>query len=201
MKKYLINEIFYSLQGEGVRMGTANIFIRFAGCNQDCKIQTHGFDCDTEFQKGEMMSGEEIAAICKGIAPHGSPIVWTGGEPALQLDAGLIAQMTRAHHNFQAIETNGSIPLTYADVLDWITVSPKVPEEEIKQGFADEVKYVIGKEQALPSSLVAAQYYLISPAYQGDHLDKEVFDHCMDLCLQNPRWRLSPQMHKMWNIK
>ena len=61
MKTYLVNEIFYSLQGEGVRAGTANVFLRFSKCNLTCKTETHGFDCDTEFESGRRMSLDEIA--------------------------------------------------------------------------------------------------------------------------------------------
>lgn len=62
MKIYRVNEIFYSLQGEGVRAGTANLFLRFTGCNLTCKQETHGFDCDTEFASGRDLTLDEIVA-------------------------------------------------------------------------------------------------------------------------------------------
>ena len=61
MRGYIINEIFYSLQGEGVRAGTPNFFLRLSRCNLACKVETHGFDCDTEFESGRWMTAEEIA--------------------------------------------------------------------------------------------------------------------------------------------
>ncbi|MGA0164203.1 MAG: hypothetical protein ACO3LE_08195, partial [Bdellovibrionota bacterium] len=60
MKTYRINEIFYSLQGEGLRAGTPNFFIRFSGCNLRCSKEREGFDCDTEFQSGLDWTLEEI---------------------------------------------------------------------------------------------------------------------------------------------
>ena len=50
----LINEIFYSLQGEGVHMGKASIFIRLSRCNLRCSF------CDTEFDSGTEMTIEEL---------------------------------------------------------------------------------------------------------------------------------------------
>ncbi len=62
MKTYRVNEIFYSLQGEGVRTGTPNVFLRFTGCNLTCMKETHGFDCDTEFASGRDLTLDEIVA-------------------------------------------------------------------------------------------------------------------------------------------
>ena len=62
MERYLVNEIFYSLQGEGVRAGTPNFFLRLSRCNLACKVETHGFDCDTEFESGRWMTLDEAVA-------------------------------------------------------------------------------------------------------------------------------------------
>lgn len=65
MKTYRVNEIFYSVQGEGVRAGTANLFLRFTGCNQTCRVETHGFDCDTEFASGRDLTVDEIVSALR----------------------------------------------------------------------------------------------------------------------------------------
>jgi len=78
MSGYVINEIFYSLQGEGIRAGTANVFVRFTGCNLTCSKETHGFDCDTEFTSGRRMSANEILDEAKRIGgPCRSVIFWS----------------------------------------------------------------------------------------------------------------------------
>ena len=90
MKTYKINEIFYSIQGEGVRAGTANFFIRFSGCNLRCAKNTEGFDCDTEFQSGRALSTQEILNEIQTLNQNCSWIILTGGEPSLQLDQDFV---------------------------------------------------------------------------------------------------------------
>lgn len=195
---YMVNEIFYSLQGEGVRTGTANLFLRFSGCNQTCRKETHGFDCDTEFAGGRSMTGQEILAELRAAGPRCNWVVLTGGEPALQLDTSLITTLRDAGYQM-AIETNGSIELPAG--IDWITVSPKVAEHAIRQRTAHEVKYVRGRGQAIPRTVVQADYKLISPAFDGDQLDPSTLHWCIQLVKENPEWRLSMQMHKRWQVR
>ena len=167
-KSYVINEIFHSLQGEGVRAGTANLFLRFTGCNQACRKETHGFDCDTEFASGQPMTLAEIIAEFRRAGPGCEWVILTGGEPALQADRELIDGLHAAGYKL-AIETNGSTELPAG--LDWITVSPKVAEHAIRQRLAHEVKYVRGYGQAIPHTVVQAEHKLISPAFEGNKLD------------------------------
>ncbi|GMU23861.1 MAG: 7-carboxy-7-deazaguanine synthase [Phycisphaerae bacterium] len=195
---YLINEIFYSLQGEGMRAGTANLFLRFTGCNQTCRQETHGFDCDTEFTSGRKLNLDEIVAEFRQIAPACRWVVLTGGEPALQVDLPLIERL-HAEGYLLAIETNGSVELPPG--ADWITVSPKVAEHAIRQRTAHEVKYVRGHGQAIPRTVVQAEHKLISPAFDGPHIDPRALDWCIRLVKENPDWRLSIQMHKSWNVR
>lgn len=197
-RSYMINEIFYSLQGEGVRAGTANLFLRFAGCNQTCRKETHGFDCDTEFASGRRMTLAEILAEFRQIRPGCNWVILTGGEPALQVDRELIDALHAAGYKL-AIETNGSIELPPG--IDWITVSPKVAEHAIRQRFAHEVKYVRGYGQGIPKTVVQAEHKLISPAFEGNILDPRTLEWCIRLVKENPNWRLSVQMHKNWNIR
>jgi 7-carboxy-7-deazaguanine synthase len=198
MKPYFVNEMFYSLQGEGVRAGTANLFLRFGRCNLACRKETEGFDCDTEFESGRWLSGEEIVAGLRELSPQCDWVVLTGGEPALQIDPPLIEQLHQAGLRL-AIETNGSRELPGG--LDWITVSPKVAEHAIRQRTADEVKYVRGHGQGLPRTVVEASHYLISPAFEGDAVDPRALAWCIRLCKENPPWRLSVQQHKGWSIR
>lgn len=198
MQRYLVNEIFYSLQGEGVRAGTPNLFLRLSRCNLACKVETHGFDCDTEFESGRWMIPEEILGEFKALSETCGWVILTGGEPALQADRELIDGLHAAGYKL-AIETNGSFELP--EGIDWITVSPKVAEHAIRQRVASEVKYVRGYGQAIPRTVVQAEHYLISPAFEGADVDPRTLDWCIRLCRDNPPWRLSVQQHKLWKVR
>lgn len=198
MKTYTVNEIFYSLQGEGVRAGTVNLFLRFTGCNETCRVETHGFDCDTEFASGRKLTLEEIITELRDAGPRSAWVILTGGEPGLQVDRELIDALHVAGYKL-AIETNGSIALP--DGIDWVTVSPKVAEHAIRQRTAHEVKYVRAYGQGIPKTVVEAEHKLISPAFTGDALDQKTLDWCVQLVKDNPEWQLSIQMHKVWRIR
>jgi 7-carboxy-7-deazaguanine synthase len=115
-----INNIFQSLQGEGLRAGTPAIFIRLSGCSLRCPY------CDTRdaWSTGRRMSVTEIEASVAGLKnsfPQ-SRLVVTGGEP-LQQDLGELVARFRGKKYFVAVETNG---LHFQDLpFDWWTVSPK----------------------------------------------------------------------------
>lgn len=196
MKTYRINEIFYSLQFEGARSGTSNIFIRFAGCNLMCSY------CDTEFESFRELTLDDILKEIKQFSPCNS-IILTGGEPGLSIDDDLILGLKKAG-NYLAIETNGTISINKIMGVDWITCSPKVAEHVIKKSFphgVDELKYVRSKGQGIPRPSIKASHYFISPAFNGDLLLKENLDHCVDLVLKNPDWKLTLQNHKFINLR
>lgn len=198
MKSYRVNEIFFSLQGEGARVGQPSLFLRFSKCNLKCTVETHGFDCDTEFESGRDMTADEILAELRGLSSGCRWVVLTGGEPALQVDRELIEVLHGAGYRL-AIETNGTIELPQG--LDWITVSPKVDEDELRQRVADEVKYVRAYGQAMPEESVEADYLWISPAFDGNRIDAQTLEWCIRLVMDNPRWGLSVQMHKLWGVE
>ena len=198
MKAYVVNEIFYSLQGEGVRAGTPNLFLRLSRCNLTCTVETHGFDCDTEFESGRRLTLEEIVAEMRQLSGTCDWIILTGGEPGLQLDREMIDGLHAAGFRL-AVETNGSIELPPG--IDWMTVSPKVAEHAIRQRRADEVKYVRGYGQAIPRTVVEADHYLVSPAFDGAEIDPRALAWCIRLVRENPAWRLSVQQHKLWQVR
>jgi 7-carboxy-7-deazaguanine synthase len=199
MKQYQVNEIFYSVQGEGVRSGTANVFLRFSGCNLTCNEREMGFDCDTEFMSGRKMTAKQIIDEALTIAPECRWIILTGGEPALQVDDELIQAFKEAGYQL-AIETNGTKELPQG--LDWITVSPKTAEHTLRQSTANEVKYVRQKGQGIPRPTIKADHYLISPAHNvSNGFVKETMQWCVDLVKDNPEWRLSLQLHKILNVR
>jgi len=198
MKSYRINEIFFSLQGEGARAGQPSLFLRFSKCNLTCRVETQGFDCDTEFESGIELTVDEILTELGTLTRECKWVVLTGGEPALQVDAGLIEALHEAGYRL-AIETNGTVELP--EGLDWVTVSPKVAEHAIRQRVADEVKYVRGYGQALPETAVKADHYWVSPAFEGDRVDPRTVEWCVRLVKANPSWGLSVQMHKFIGLR
>jgi len=107
MKKYPINEIFLSHQGEGPDAGRPVIFIRFSGCNLNCSF------CDTDHTDHEELSAEEIrirTIECGGSGrdrPVRTRIIFTGGEPLLHLDIQLIEELSIDNRYDFGIETNG----------------------------------------------------------------------------------------------
>lgn len=212
MKTYVVNELFWSPQGEGMRAGQMSVFIRFTGCNLRCRMEQAedspgGFDCDTEFASGRKMTPDEIVAESRGLvgkpdrwfADHHAWVVFSGGEPSLQLDSELVESLHAAGFKC-AIETNGSRDVSGLN-LDWITVSPKVAEHAVRQLSADEVKYVRGYGQAIPKPACKATHQLISPAFDGWALDPKAVEWCLKLIKEEPEWRLSMQQHKAWNVR
>jgi len=211
MKGYWVNEFFYSLQGEGMRAGTANVFVRFKGCNLKCAMEEGdksigGFDCDTEFESGIKMTATDIINHCEQLVMEKATknytnfnVIFTGGEPGIQLDKQLVAMFKEAGW-YTCIETNGSLDVSDLG-LDWITVSPKVAEHAIRQVTADEVKYVRGNLQGIPKPVCKAKHKLVSPAFNGLEIDKTALHWCINLILENPEWQLSVQDHKLWNVR
>jgi 7-carboxy-7-deazaguanine synthase len=200
-KTYTINEIFCSVQGEGVRAGTLNHFVRFTGCNLTCKEETHGFDCDTEFMSGRKMTADAILAELAVLNRDCTNVIFTGGEPLLQLDSAL-TDLLVSHGYYLAVETNGSLPVPQGVALNWITCSPKVAEHAVRLQVASELKYVRRYGQGIPRpSLKEADYLLISPAFNGMTIDQRALDWCIQLIHENPQWRLSLQTHKFIHVR
>jgi organic radical activating enzyme len=201
-KTYATNEVFYSLQGEGIRAGEPSVFVRFAGCNLTCRLDTHGFDCDTEFVSGRKLTAREIVAESRARGGGCRWIVFTGGEPLLQLDAALLEEVRQAGYRV-AVETNGTIELS-DDVearIDWIVCSPKVAEHALRLRRCHELRYVRHPGQAIPRPRIVADHHLVSPAWTAAGLPREHLDWCIRLCQENPGWRLSVQLHKLWGIR
>ena len=196
MKTYKINEIFYSIQGEGARAGSANVFIRFAGCDLAC-----GF-CDTEFESGRHMTAQEVADEALRLMPRFPSVILTGGEPTLQYDEELSLAFQSREIDV-AIETNGNNPLKAP--VDWISCSPKVADHIVAKNFPkgmDEIRYVRHPGQGIPEARgITAINRFVSPQFRGEVLDRKSLEHCIRLVRANPLWRLSVQQHKLWRVR
>lgn len=205
-KTYMINEIFYSLQGEGVRTGCPSIFVRFAGCNLNCKKDEVGFDCDTNWVGGDRLTAKQILNVIDDLKCRCDWIVFTGGEPTLQLDDALIGEFKRKEFNL-AIETNGTKKVPMG--IDWICVCPKRPDDQIFQRRANELKIVLRRDMKIPKYNIQADHYVISPAFEvpdrsiaeTHNLPRVNLEWAIKTVLENPQWRLSVQDHKFWKVK
>jgi organic radical activating enzyme len=204
MKHYSVNEIFLSIQGEGIRAGTANVFVRFAGCNLSCNGETVEDVlqpiCDTEFVSSRSLTAAEVVAEVKQIAGKCRAVIFTGGEPLLQLDDELIQEFRWDAGWYLAIETNGTKPLPL-EPLDFVCVSPKTAEHTIRIEYADELKYVRAKGQGIPKPACKADHFLLSPAWSPEGLRREDLQWVIELVKANPSWRLSLQTHKWMTVR
>ncbi len=191
---YRVNEIFYSLQGEGYFTGTPAVFLRFSGCNLKC-----GF-CDTRHEDFTLMTQAEIIEQLKAYPSR--HVIITGGEPSLQLDQ-ILVDLLHDEGYFIQIETNGTRPLP--EGIDWVTCSPKgdaTGECEVKLRMVDELKVVYeGQDvETIASSIPAMHYFLqpcSSPRYEGGSNTSETVTYI----LHHPHWRLSLQTHKLIDIQ
>lgn len=225
MTLYKINDIFYSLQGEGVATGQPAVFIRFSGCNLKCSF------CDTEFSEYEKIPAEEIILLIKEMMPERmlkNPnwrIVLTGGEPTLQIDAPLLNKLREefGEERVIQIETNATTLAEKYVMLDgcFLTASPKNGKglDALRKYFSAhkddennsiEVKAVFDEtnhclriflgilEEMTPSNVPLS----IQPCdYQNADLNNLNLEKCITFVKDNPRWRLSLQTHKLLNIK
>ena len=186
---YKVNEIFYSLQGEGFHTGRTAVFVRMAGCNLRCAF------CDTDFSAFTLMTAGQIAerVFAYSTDPH-TLIVLTGGEPSLQADAVLTEALHR-HGQTITIETNGTHPLPAG--IDWVTVSPKAGATVVLTK-ADEVKVVLTADtlQELPqwTERYPDAHHYLQPCSQQNT------DETVAYILNHPEWRLSLQTHKYIHI-
>lgn len=199
--KLKVSELFYSIQGEGARVGTANIFIRLQGCKAKNACFAMGVMCDTEFESGQEMSVAQLLAKVEAIGNGCKNIIWTGGEPAQQLTEE-ICTIFADRGFYQCIETSGLFAVP--KMIDYICISPKVAEHVIEKNFKDtpvhELRYVRHSGQSIPMPAIQATHYFISPHSDGFEINAENVKHCINLVKQNPAWRMSVQMHKIFAI-
>jgi 7-carboxy-7-deazaguanine synthase (Cx14CxxC type) len=202
---YVVKELFATLQGEGGQSGRVAVFCRFAGCNlwsgreADRAAAVCRF-CDTEFVGGTRHAdAESLADAIAATWPGGGRrfVVFTGGEPMLQLDAPLLRAV--AARGFQtAIETSGTLPL--APGLDWVCVSPKAGAPLVVTA-GSELK-VVFPQPALDLEALATldfTHHWLSPMDGPDQAANAAA--AFDYCMTHPAWRLNIQAHKIWGIR
>ncbi|MBR1882217.1 MAG: radical SAM protein [Muribaculaceae bacterium] len=194
---YRINEIFYSLQGEGYHTGTPAVFVRFSGCNLACRF------CDTDHRSGTLMTARQIAQTVLQY-PEAALIVLTGGEPTLTADEALVQTIKSLAPLPIAIETNGTRPIP--EGIDWVTFSPK---DAFEGGGAqpcvlttcDELKVVYCGQDLARYDHIKALHRFLQPCYAPDpEVCKRNVQACVQAVLHHRGWRLSLQTHRLLNI-
>jgi len=210
---YAVKEIFYTLQGEGANAGRPAVFCRFTGCNLWSGREKHRAKavcqfCDTDFVGTDGPGGgrfADAAALAARIAAlwprEGVPraralVVFTGGEPLLQLDEALI-HAVHAWGMEIAVETNGTQPAPAG--IDWLCVSPKAGAPlALRSG--DELKLVYPQADAPPERFAGLTFhdFYLQPMDGPDYARN--LAATVDYCLQHPQWRLSLQLHKLAGI-
>lgn len=192
-----INEIFYSIQGEGRWSGTPAIFIRLSGCNLKCDF------CDTKHQPYNEYTEEEIM---REIAKHApcKRIVITGGEPGLQLTQKFIDNLVDNGY-YVAVETNGTRRLPFD--IQWVTCSPKFefyPNAVVCLDWIDELKVIYrgnGQDISKYDTIKATEYYL-QPCDTGNPTEnKRIVAETIEFIKKNPKWKLSLQTQKILNVR
>ena len=207
--KYKLKEIYYTLQGEGSHTGHAAVFARFTGCNlwsgrEEDRSKAICQFCDTDFvgtdgELGGKYNAKELVDTIRSLWPNEDDscfVVFTGGEPGLQLDANLVEELHK-QNCFIAIETNGTVELP-ADI-DWVCVSPKANSKVILKA-GDELKLVYPQKNMMPEDCADWKFdnYYLQP------MDCEVVEEYTEQAIKyirmNPKWKLSIQTHKILGI-
>ncbi len=205
---YAIKEIYYTLQGEGHHTGRPAIFCRFSGCNlwsgrEEDRTKAICQFCDTDFwgtdgENGGKYSDTELVQKILSLWPEETApfIVFTGGEPALQLDAELVFELKKIDAEI-AIETNGTLDLPTG--IDWICVSPKA-NTEIVITSGDELKIVYPQTGINPQDFdgMSFSHFYIQP--MDGPFKEENTEAAIQYCKTHPKWKLSIQTHKLLKI-
>jgi 7-carboxy-7-deazaguanine synthase len=195
-------EIFKSIQGEGANVGKPAVFVRLAYCNLSC------WYCDTKWNKSIKMTVSEVLnEVNKLSNPDNFPnnlLIWTGGEPTLQLTDEIL-DFFQEYYN--CIETNGTNPVPKK--IKYISCSPKVTPTVLRKNFThvNEFRYPLQVGEILPeiSELPIADNYFVSPVFLGEEKrrfeqNEENINYSINFIKNNPPWRLSVQLHKLLNI-
>jgi 7-carboxy-7-deazaguanine synthase len=210
---YSVKEVFYTLQGEGGQAGMPAVFCRFAGCNlwsgrEEDRASAVCRFCDTDFVGtdgtlgGKFAQAGELAALIEAQWPTGDRdhrlAVLTGGEPLLQVDAALVDALHARGFRI-AVESNGTVVAPAG--IDWLCISPKAGAPWVQQQ-GQELK-LVWPQPGLDLRAVAAtgefSHRFLQPMDGPDQAANTAT--CIEACLQDPRWRLSLQTHKISGIR
>jgi 7-carboxy-7-deazaguanine synthase len=185
-----VNEIFYSIQGEGMLVGVPSIFLRLVGCNLRCSF------CDTKYayEQGTEMSIQEILDEIKKFTCN--YVCLTGGEPLLQKDIiKLIESLLQKNYNV-CLETNGSISIKklVGKKSLMISLDIKCPSSGFhKQMNMKNVSYLTKKDQLKFIIKNKDDYHYAKKILKKYHSPCTVFFQ--------PVWGTNPKKLASWILK
>ena len=213
---YSVKEIYLTIQGEGGQTGLPAVFLRFAGCNLWNGLESGRTEavcrfCDTDFigtdgpGGGKFKTASDLARAVANAWPERQGERWvvcTGGEPLLQMDAGLIEALH--DENFKiAVESNGTIAAPSG--IDWLCISPKAGAV-LEQISGHELKLVFPQAENKPEDFQNLDFQRFSLQPRDGLADGAGDQNSLHLqaalayTLAHPQWRLSLQTHKLIGI-
>lgn len=195
-----LNDLFWSVQGEGRHWGRRSLFVRFPYCNYDCPW------CDTEFNSYKTWSLEDFNDFATQEPARFAVI--TGGEPMAHKHLGIVLKTLKGLGFEIACETNGSLPVP--NEIDFITTSPKQYTKGKFEPYyvhpdnwerTDEWKYVVDDsfdfdilDRHNPS---AGTTFSLTPEFNQM---KNQTQRVLAYIKQNPQWKLNLQTHKWIDV-
>jgi organic radical activating enzyme len=229
---YRVKNVFRTVQGEGFWAGRPAVFVRLVGCNmwsgyeadRERDAERTGADCprwcDTDFTRedSDALTADQLTDRMREVGRAIGFCVLTGGEPFLQADAQLIRAMHEAGYTV-SIETNGTVPVeeTFWSAEeqrvvapDWITCSPKLPEDELKLERFDELKLIVpdyrpadyetfAERGAVHEIAGEERRVLLVQPEDGPRLEKAK-QLAVEIATANPAWSVSVQTHKVLGV-
>lgn len=219
IKKLKVNQIFYSIQGEGPHAGRPATFIRLSGCNLSCPL------CDTIHEPHKEMTVDEIMAKLSTVKYQGvlNPlVVITGGEPFTQDISDLLYALAAESYSIQ-IESNGT--LCSKKNLDavigsaaMVVCSPKTDKINADlEKLIPAYKYVCKADDMMPDGLPVkcldhpvknyvyrpkrATFIYLQPADEKDETrNRDNVKAVVNSCLTNG-FNVSCQVHKIIGVE
>ncbi len=189
-----INDVFWTIQGEGEHAGRRALFVRMPFCNLKCEW------CDTEFNTFTKWTEKQLRDYA--LLETARFAVITGGEPALNTQTPKVLEILKRMGFYVAIESNGTAPIPRG--FDFITISPKRDANyyvfPANETVVSEYKYVIDDgfnwEILLRHTDTNARLSL-SPEW--GRFEKSV-NEIIEYVKENPKWRISLQTHKFLKV-
>jgi organic radical activating enzyme len=219
-----ITEIFTSIQGEGMYLGKKQIFVRFFGCNIDCKY------CDTKLDTFKEYEPDDLFRELMQYEKDYHSISFTGGEPLFQKEfLKKILKLTYESAEKNYLETNGTLPEALKEVIDYVHIVAmdlKPPSStglgnfwkehqkflEISSGKELFLKTVICQSTLeadlreainLIKKINKSLILVLQPNSfeDGDRLTQKLINY-KNICLnENVSCRIIPQVHKILGVK